>query len=167
MQPIEFPEQTSVLAKDQPEYNPLPIHRAEGSEGYVTSCWKLSPQEVELIGRTHKIWFRQMTFNQPAMPVFLSVSKKEMFDNVEEAIEKPVEFGITHNVTITIDLWDRIRVLFGKPIKYLGAIQVDRAVRILGDDGGNAWVPKFFERTIFKLRRKSKNDGMQMTNCDK
>lgn len=37
---IEFPEQTVVIAKDQPEYLPMPAHRLAGDfEGCVTCCW--------------------------------------------------------------------------------------------------------------------------------
>ena len=39
MHPIEFPEQNAVLAKDQPEYLPLPVCR-HGDR--TISCWKLT-----------------------------------------------------------------------------------------------------------------------------
>ena len=46
MKPIEFKEQTHIIAKDQPEYLPLPAHiNLEDPYGTMTFCWKLSWKE--------------------------------------------------------------------------------------------------------------------------
>lgn len=74
MKPVEFEGQNVVYAKDQPEYNPLPAHR--DSDGTVTTCWELTPEELEEVYKTGKIWLSQMTFNRPLQPV-------NMFINVE------------------------------------------------------------------------------------
>lgn len=42
MKPIGFPEQNTVLPKDQPQYQPLPVHRELTLPGTVVSCWRLS-----------------------------------------------------------------------------------------------------------------------------
>ena len=41
MRPIEFAEQTVVIAKHQPEYMTLPAHVFEGdSRGRIACCWQ-------------------------------------------------------------------------------------------------------------------------------
>lgn len=72
MEAIEFPEQTVVLAKDQPQYLPLPVHYDQAAEGTpMTCCFKLSSGELEEINRTGMIWHRQLTFGQPLQPIML------------------------------------------------------------------------------------------------
>ena len=67
MQPITFPQSNVVYAKDQPEYLPLPAHKS--AEGIVTSCWKLNFKERLKVLWSGKIFWRQMTFNQPLQPI--------------------------------------------------------------------------------------------------
>lgn len=66
MHPIPFPEQNCVYAKDQPEYLPLPAHRA--ADGEVISCWKFTWWERIKILFFGKLWLRQLTFNSPLQP---------------------------------------------------------------------------------------------------
>lgn len=68
MTPIEFPEHTVVLAKNQPEYQPLPVYIG-GDE--MISCWRLTWWERAKVLITGKLWLRQMTFGdrlQPQLP---------------------------------------------------------------------------------------------------
>lgn len=68
MKPTTFPEQTCVLAEDQPEYQPLPVCRI-GDE--VISCWELTLWDRLLVFFTGRIWLRQLTFGellQPQLP---------------------------------------------------------------------------------------------------
>jgi hypothetical protein len=69
MKPVRFPEQNLVLAEDQPEYQPLPIH-LDGSPYYTaTSCWQLTWWEVaKLLFGGRKIWWQQMTFGRNLQP---------------------------------------------------------------------------------------------------
>ena len=69
MKPIEFPEQTCVYAKDQPEYEPLPVHKTH--EGIVTSCWKFTWRERLRVLWTGKVWCSTLTFNSPLQPQLL------------------------------------------------------------------------------------------------
>ena len=75
MTPIEFPEQTCVYAKDQPEYIPLPAHKT--IDGQVTSCWKFNWKERILILFGARMYWRQLTFNQPLQPVRPSLDFSE------------------------------------------------------------------------------------------
>lgn len=74
MDAIEFPQQTFILAKDQPEYIPLPVHVRyyQDEEGNLlhrgdnnpipqemTCCFKLTPEEIEEINRTGQLWHTQ------------------------------------------------------------------------------------------------------------
>jgi len=75
MKIIEFPEQTTVFAKNQPEYRPLPAHCFRDEKGRIACCWKLTFFErlkVLIFGR---IWHQVLTFHQPLQPQLLSVDK--------------------------------------------------------------------------------------------
>jgi hypothetical protein len=72
MKPIEFPQQTTIFAKDQPQYEPLPAHVSD--DGVVTSCWQLEPLEIELlIANGGKLWLSQLTFGEALQPQLPSV----------------------------------------------------------------------------------------------
>lgn len=75
---IEFPEQTTVIAKDQPEYLPFPAHMAGDAAGTIFACWKLSPEEIEVVRKTGVIWHSILTCNRPLQPQMLSVEKPVM-----------------------------------------------------------------------------------------
>jgi len=66
MKPIEFAEQTCVIAKDQKEYLPLPAFKSD--DGQVISCWKFSFWERLKVLFGAKMWFHMFTFNQPLQP---------------------------------------------------------------------------------------------------
>lgn len=79
MQLIEFAEQTIVIAKDQPQYRPLPAYRFAGDpEGRIVCCWKIHWSERLKLIVTGKIWHQILTFNQPLQPQLLTVEKPEM-----------------------------------------------------------------------------------------
>lgn len=79
MSPIEFAEQTLVIAKDQPEYVPLPSYAYKDDvEGKVVFCWELSAVEIQKLIETRKIWHTVLTFNDKLQPQLLSVDKPEM-----------------------------------------------------------------------------------------
>lgn len=75
MTPIEFDEQTTVLAKNQPEYQPLPVHVTGDSTRTMTACWKLTWRERLNLLFTGRLWISQMTFGQPFQPQLPSVEK--------------------------------------------------------------------------------------------
>ena len=70
---LKLPE--VVYATNQPEYNPLPVYKAD--DGVVLSRWKLSLKErlVMLIRGDLYLWV--CTFNQPLQPVSLQVMRPE------------------------------------------------------------------------------------------
>ena len=66
MTPIEFPQQTTIIAKDQPEYIPLPAHITK--EGEVITCWQLTRRERWRLLLSGKLWWSVLTFNRPLQP---------------------------------------------------------------------------------------------------
>ena len=78
MKPIEFKEQNTIFAKDQPEYQPLPALKMNTIEGQVISCWKLSFKERMKLLFTGKVWMSLMMFGNPLTPSYLTVNKKEL-----------------------------------------------------------------------------------------
>ena len=75
MKPIAFKEQNVVIAKDQPEYLPLP---AKILDGCVTSCWKLNIIERIIILFTGKIWWQVYSYGQPLQPQRPSIKKPRL-----------------------------------------------------------------------------------------
>jgi len=76
---IEFPEQTVIIAKDQPEYQPLPAFRYPmDPEGKIVCCWRLTWRERLRLLFTGKVWHLIMTFNRSLQPQLLQVEKPEM-----------------------------------------------------------------------------------------
>ena len=78
MRLIEFPEQTVVIAKDQPEYLPLPAHQFKDGQGRIAFCWKLSWRERLKVCFRGIIWHEVLTFYRPLQPQMLLVDKPDM-----------------------------------------------------------------------------------------
>jgi hypothetical protein len=74
----EFPEQTVVIAKDQPEYLPIPAHQFDEPAGRIAFCWKLTLKERLTVLFQGRIWHQVMTFKQPLQPQLLTTEKPEM-----------------------------------------------------------------------------------------
>lgn len=104
MQPVEFPQQTVVLAKDQPEYIPLPVYVLPGEKTIkdeagnitgteavayeMTACFQLDPEEIAEINATGKLWFTQCVFGNPFQPVRLST--RNPFEEVPQLKLSPI-----------------------------------------------------------------------------
>lgn len=71
MKPIEFPNQNTVFAENQAEYQSLPAHQTTDSE--VISCWRLSLWERVRVLFTGCVWLRTWTFHRPLQPLYLQV----------------------------------------------------------------------------------------------
>jgi hypothetical protein len=76
MKPVKFTESTIEVAKDQPQYLTLPVHKDR--DGLITGCWSLSLKERLTLLFTGKLWVQLKTFNQPLQPHKPSVSKPVM-----------------------------------------------------------------------------------------
>jgi len=68
MNPIQFPEQNTMVAKDQPEYLDLPAYWSPASDGEVISCWRLTFWERIRVLLTGRLWLRQLTFHERLQP---------------------------------------------------------------------------------------------------
>lgn len=145
MKPIYFEGHNVVFAKDQPEYQPLPGFKNDSPEGEFISCWALSNEEIELIGRTGRIWLSQMTFNRPLTPVFVAVKKSEVLNVASEDFNEPKPFPVMHLATTHFGFWDRIKILFGQPIYYSATINVDRECMAMPSENGHVHIPEFIQ----------------------
>lgn len=79
MRPIQFSEQNLVIAKDQPEYIPLPAykHRVDDPTGLTTFCWKLTWRERVRVALSGRLWHTVLTFNGPLQPQRIEVNKPD------------------------------------------------------------------------------------------
>ena len=78
MELVEFKEQTVIIAKDQPEYRPLPAHQFNDRDGTIAFCWTMTWKERLKVLFTGKLWHQVLTFHQPLQPQLLEVDKPEM-----------------------------------------------------------------------------------------
>ena len=74
MKLIEFPEQTVIIAKNQPQYIPLPAY-ISSDKNELTCCWELSLLERIKLLFTGKIWHSILIFNKPLQPQLLQITK--------------------------------------------------------------------------------------------
>lgn len=101
MKPINFEEQTTIAAKDQPEYRPLPAMVKPGPHGEVVSCWGLSFAERIKILFTGRIWMSLWMFRNangelnPITPSSLTANKSDVmtvmginFDALQSALRE-------------------------------------------------------------------------------
>jgi len=79
MKPLEFKEQNTVYAKDQPEYTPLPGHKVNDEKGEFIFCMGLTFRERVRLLFTGKLWCSLLTFNKPLTPSFFTTKKSDLF----------------------------------------------------------------------------------------
>lgn len=75
---VEFPEQTLVIAKDQPQYRPLPAKIIDNPEGDVITCWQMSWLDRLTILFTGRLWCSIWTFQGPLQPLYFTVRKRDV-----------------------------------------------------------------------------------------
>jgi hypothetical protein len=79
MKPIQFDQCNKVFGEHQPEVNPLPALQTKN--GDVVTCWELTPEEVEVVKQTGKIWlFVKLPPNQLLQPLYMTVDKNELLE---------------------------------------------------------------------------------------
>lgn len=79
LMPVDFPERTHEVAKDQPEYRTLPAHLVPNDEqGEMITCWQLSWRDRLKILFTGKLWASIWTFNRAVSPMYFSVYKSDV-----------------------------------------------------------------------------------------
>lgn len=74
-----------LIAKDQPEYIPLPALRLNGPEKPVMSRWRLTPEEKLKIEQGGDIVLTLLTFGSPLQPICLEVVSSD--DTPEFALQ--------------------------------------------------------------------------------
>ena len=75
MKPIDFKGVSVIVAKDQPEYKPLPSLVSDDKERKVVSCWRLSFWERLKVLIFGNIWLSIITHGNPLQPIIMGVKK--------------------------------------------------------------------------------------------
>lgn len=74
MESIDFNQRNKIIGGDQPQYVPLYAHVDElRPERPCTWCMQLTPEEIDEIACTGKIWLTQWTFNNQFAPMQMTV----------------------------------------------------------------------------------------------
>jgi hypothetical protein len=77
MTSVTFEEANLKIAEHQDEYETLHAHH-NPKEGSITFCFQLNKEELDEIARTGRIYFKQLTFNQPMQPIAMSTEKSDL-----------------------------------------------------------------------------------------
>ena len=81
MKAVKFKEHNIVIAKDQPEYTPLPaMIDSRYKQVPVLSCWKMSFRERLVALFTGRVWLSLLTFGKPLQPIFMTVDKHKVVE---------------------------------------------------------------------------------------
>ena len=70
MEPVDFDQVNRQFGKHQTEYEILPAHCSE--DGKVTTCWRLSSEDISKINESGLIYVQMLTFNQKPQPIIIS-----------------------------------------------------------------------------------------------
>lgn len=82
---VHFRGENVVMAKDQPEYRPMPAYRDLFSrEGRLTCCWQLTLRERLRVLFSGRIWHTILTFNQTLQPQLLEVDRPAQLPDTPE-----------------------------------------------------------------------------------
>lgn len=71
MVPVAFPQSNIVIGRGQEEYDEIPA--LLDSDSVITSCWRLSEEEIARVMKTGVIWVSQITFGRKFQPQVLLV----------------------------------------------------------------------------------------------
>ncbi len=75
----KFAECNTVIAKDQPQYLPLPAYKApDDMQGFTLVCWQLSFRERIEVLLHGKVWHSILTFDKPLQPILLESVKPKI-----------------------------------------------------------------------------------------
>lgn len=75
MTPTPFDGQNGIIAKDQPDYLPLPAHITR--DGTITCCWNLTWRERIQVFLSGRIWHSILTFNKSLQPQMLYAKRPD------------------------------------------------------------------------------------------
>jgi len=88
MEPVTFPEVNITIAKDQPQYRPLPSHVDSGTpEKIITFCWRLNWKERLQLLVLGRIWQQVLSFGHPLQPQLLHTRKPVLLDDARDPQE--------------------------------------------------------------------------------
>ena len=78
----DFPESNVNFAEDQPQYEAIKGYYNK-SEMSATFCFDLSPEELQEVIATGKIWFKVLTFGKPLQPIASACSKDQLIPPIQ------------------------------------------------------------------------------------
>lgn len=84
MKSINFKHANVQVAKNQAEYRTLPALKLNDKVGTMVTCWKLTFWERVKLLSTGIIWMSEMTFNNPVVPRYFSLNRKECYTLPED-----------------------------------------------------------------------------------
>jgi hypothetical protein len=113
MQPVEFKGQNIIFAKDQPQYQPLPAIKLE--DGMVITCWEMTPEELEEVTQTRRVFLRQLTFNNLLQPVRITADLVDLMPEIENEGQRQYLgdsfHSFVHTASMSASVFEELRRL--------------------------------------------------------
>ena len=78
MKPITFKGHNTVIAKDQPQYLPLPAYRWNDEQGTIVFCMSVSRWEAIKMLFSGRLWVQFLTFGNPVQPSFFTATQSDV-----------------------------------------------------------------------------------------
>lgn len=162
MRAIEFHEQNTVYAENQPPYTPLPVYKKPGDpQGLVVSKWSFHPDDLKRVFETGAFHLAMLTFNQPLQPLLLTVDFPENPDPLQyesqtfsEILAEVIEMRkkqISKGRTIEQDL----QLNYGTQLSYVAGFLCHSHLSHLTDDQMRELCPPNWQIGLFvKYARK-------------
>jgi len=73
----DFKGANLFIANDQEQYETLPAQH-DPKAGTIAYCMELTEAERQAVYATGEIWIKQLTFNGPMQPIFMTVRKEDI-----------------------------------------------------------------------------------------
>lgn len=84
MTAVEFPQSNTIVAKDQPEYTPLPALLSGHPCGQMATCYRLTFRERLKLLWYGKLWIETLTFHRGVTPIRPSVNEPDWSEYTKE-----------------------------------------------------------------------------------
>lgn len=148
MKALEFPEVNAIYAKDQPEYNALPVYKKPNDpQGLVITKWTMEPEEFKRLFETGTFYLSMLTFNQPLTPLLLTVDYPDEKHPARysspvfgEIVQQLIEMRKVDQLTDR-SLERDIQLQYGQQLSYYASVICNGNVDNMSDEELRAYCP--------------------------
>lgn len=145
---ISFPEQNEVIAKDQPQYLPIPAYYVDKSpKGEIFMKIQPTPEELKQLNEQGHFWMSIWTFDNPLQPLRLFTESpfKQMIMvpvlTAEEILPKLTEGTLIGNVPYSKDqAVFKVASVNEKEVGVIKEFTVEKKIRVVHIEHLISWM---------------------------